>query len=53
MLILRHFHGVLVGKDKDNLRFAIFDEQNVSSIMGQVDWLPRRLFQAHRSLRFH
>jgi hypothetical protein len=41
MLILRHFHGILVGKDKDNLRFPIFDEQNVSSIMGQVGWLPR------------
>ena len=33
MLILRHFHGILVGKDKDNLRFPIFDEQNVRSII--------------------
>jgi hypothetical protein len=45
MLIVRHFHGILVGKDKDNLRFPIFDEQNVRSIMSQVDWLPHGLFQ--------
>ena len=53
MLILRHFHGVLVGKGKDHLMLAIIDEQNVGGIMGQIDWLSWDLLKAHGSLRFH